>query len=138
MPYYYHSNTQPCWICCAIDDICKNFAKSQSPYPFFAHVQYCIDGTNTKAIQKIRKGKVQNEAICDPIIMEVESIIEKSSLKSRFIIVKGQLFWEDHKNLHNPPYGFEIYLVNVKTIKMIAHIFVAFSEKLNFTTVEIA
>ena len=27
----------------------------------------------------------------------------------------------------------EIYLVNVKTIRMIAHIFVAFSEKLNFT-----
>ena len=30
------------------------------------------------------------------------------------------------------PYGFEIYLVNVKTIRMIAQIFVAFSEKLNF------
>ena len=34
--------------------------------------------------------------------------------------------------MHNHPYGFEIYLVNVKTIKTIAHIFVAFSEKLNF------
>ena len=30
------------------------------------------------------------------------------------------------------PYGFDIYIVNVKTIRRIAHIFVAFSEKLNF------
>ena len=35
--------------------------------------------------------------------------------------------------MRNRPYGFEIYLVNVKTIKTIAQIFVAFSEKLNFT-----
>ena len=35
--------------------------------------------------------------------------------------------------MHNRPYGFEIYLVNVKTIRTIAQIFVAFSEKLNFT-----
>ena len=34
--------------------------------------------------------------------------------------------------MRNRPYGFEIYLVNVKTIRTIAHIFVAFSEKLNF------
>ena len=34
--------------------------------------------------------------------------------------------------MHNRPYGFEIYLVNVKTIRTIAHIFVIFSEKLNF------
>ena len=32
----------------------------------------------------------------------------------------------------NHPYDFEIYLVNVKTIRTIAQIFVAFSEKLNF------
>ena len=32
--------------------------------------------------------------------------------------------------------GFEIYLVDVKTMGMIAHIFVAFSEKLNFTNPE--
>ena len=30
------------------------------------------------------------------------------------------------------PYGFEIYLVNAKTMRTIAQIFVAFSEKLNF------
>ena len=30
------------------------------------------------------------------------------------------------------PYGFDIYLVNVKTIRQNAQIFVAFSEKLNF------
>ena len=29
-------------------------------------------------------------------------------------------------------YGFEIYFVNVKTMRTIAQIFVAFSEKLNF------
>ena len=45
---------------------------------------------------------------------------------------KVQLFWEGHKNVHNCPNGFEIYLVTVKTIRTIAHIFVAFSEKLNF------
>ena len=45
---------------------------------------------------------------------------------------KVQLFWEGHKNVRNRPYSFEIYLVNVKTIRTIAQIFVAFSEKLNF------
>ena len=34
--------------------------------------------------------------------------------------------------MRNRPYGFEIYLVNVKTIRTISQIFVAFSEKLNF------
>ena len=47
--------------------------------------------------------------------------------------IKVQLFWEGHKNLRNIPHGFDIYLVNVKTMRKIAQIFVAFSEKLNFT-----
>ena len=47
-------------------------------------------------------------------------------------IYKFQLFWEGHKSLRNLPYGFDIYLVNVKNIRQIALIFVAFSEKLNF------
>ena len=34
--------------------------------------------------------------------------------------------------MRNRPYGFEIYIVNVKTMGTIAQIFVAFSEKLNF------
>ena len=34
--------------------------------------------------------------------------------------------------MRSRPYGFEIYLVNVKTMRTIAQIFVAFSEKLNF------
>ena len=34
--------------------------------------------------------------------------------------------------MRNRPYGFEIYLVNIKTMRMIAQIFVAFSEKLKF------
>ena len=37
-----------------------------------------------------------------------------------------------HKNVGDRPFGFEIYLVTVKTMRTIAQIFVAFSEKLNF------
>ena len=40
-------------------------------------------------------------------------------------VFKVQLFWEGHK----------ICLVNVKTMRKIAQIFVAFSEKLNFITI---
>ena len=47
---------------------------------------------------------------------------------------KVQLFLEGHKNVRIRPYGFEIYLVNVKTMRMIVQIFVTFSEKLNFNT----
>ena len=36
---------------------------------------------------------------------------------------KVQLFWEGHKNVRNRPYGFEIDLVNVKTMRMIVQIF---------------
>ena len=60
----------------------------------------------------------------------------KLSLKQIAILIaiKVQLFWEDHKNLRNRPHVFDIYLVNVKTMRMIAQILVAFSEKLNFTS----
>ena len=34
--------------------------------------------------------------------------------------------------MRNLPHGFDIYLVNVKTIRQISQIFVASSEKLNF------
>ena len=39
-----------------------------------------------------------------------------------------------HKNLRNLPHGLDVYLgiVNVQTMRKIAQIFVAFSEKLNF------
>ena len=50
---------------------------------------------------------------------------------------KVQLFWEGHENVHNLPYGFKIYLVNVKTIRTILHIFVAFLEKLSFIHIHI-
>ena len=46
--------------------------------------------------------------------------------------IKVQLFWEGHKNLRNLPHGFDIYLVNVKTIRQIVQFFVALPEKLNF------
>ena len=45
---------------------------------------------------------------------------------------KVQLFWEDHKNLRTLDHGCDICLVNVKTMRKIVQIFVAFSEKLNF------
>ena len=45
---------------------------------------------------------------------------------------KVQLFWECHTNYRNLPHGIDIYLVNVKTMRAIAQIFVALSEKLNF------
>ena len=51
------------------------------------------------------------------------------------LVHKVQLFWEGHKNLQNLSYGFDIYLVNVKIIGQIVQIFLAFSEKLNFTWV---
>ena len=40
-----------------------------------------------------------------------------------------QLFWEGYKNLRNLPHGLDIYF---QTIRKIAQIFEAFSEKLNF------
>ena len=46
--------------------------------------------------------------------------------------IKVKFLWEGHKNVCNRPFGFEIYLVNVKTLRTIAQIFAAFSEKLNF------
>ena len=36
--------------------------------------------------------------------------------------------------MRNRPYGFEIYLVNVKNMRTIAQIFLAFSEKLNLNS----
>ena len=38
--------------------------------------------------------------------------------------------------MHNLAHDFEIYFVNVKTIRKIAQIFVTFSEKLNFKSIE--
>ena len=52
-------------------------------------------------------------------------------------MVKAQLFSEGHKNVLNRPYGFQIYLVNVKTIRKILQIFVAFPEKLTFKAFEV-
>ena len=47
-------------------------------------------------------------------------------------LIEVQLFWEGHKNFRHPSYGFDIYLLNVKTIRKIAQLFLAFSENLNF------
>ena len=48
-------------------------------------------------------------------------------------LFKGQIFWEVYKNLRNLPDCFEIFLVNVKTMRKIAKILVAFSEKQDFS-----
>ena len=54
-------------------------------------------------------------------------------LNLRIIILnKVQLFWEGHSNLRNFPHGLDIYLVDVQTMRKIAQIFVASTEKLNF------
>ena len=46
--------------------------------------------------------------------------------RTEFQVGEVQLFWE----------GFDIYLVNGKTTRKIAQIFVAFSEKLNFIGIQ--
>ena len=51
-------------------------------------------------------------------------------MKFHTFAIKVQLFWEGHKNLCILPRGLDISLVNVQTI---VQVFVAFSEKLNFT-----
>ena len=54
-------------------------------------------------------------------------------LKTFNSVSKVKLFWEAHKNMRHPPLGFSIYLVNFKTMRRMAQLFLAFSEKLNFT-----
>ena len=59
----------------------------------------------------------------------------------------AKIFWKSNRSflkfsfsekatkiLRNLPHGFDIYLVNVKTMRKIAQIFVAFSEKPNFNS----
>ena len=38
--------------------------------------------------------------------------------------------------MRHPPYGFDIYLVNVKTIRRMTQIILALSEKLNFNLIK--
>ena len=40
-----------------------------------------------------------------------QNLVSRENLALQF---KVQLFWEGHKNVRNRPYGFEIYLVNLK------------------------
>ena len=51
------------------------------------------------------------------------------------MVVKFSFSEKATKNVRNRPYGFEIYLVYLKTMRTIAQIFVAFTEKLNFTAI---
>ena len=63
-------------------------------------------------------------------------IVNNKYVSDNIHIGKVQLFWEGYKNLRHPPYGFDVYLINVKTIRRRAQFFVAFSERLNFTYLE--
>ena len=65
-------------------------------------------------------------------------IDDRGDIRLEWEKIKVQLFWEGHKNVSNRPYGFEIYLVNVKTKRTIVQTFEDFSEKLNFIRISIA
>ena len=68
-------------------------------------------------------------------IFTVLKLLYDSSVRPfKWLLGKVQLFWKGHINLPNLPYDFDIYLVNIKTIRLIAQILVAFSEKLNFNS----
>ena len=54
---------------------------------------------------------------------------------SYLVYCKVQIFLEGRKNLRNLLHGFDIYLVNVKTMKKIAQIFMAFSKKLYYQVI---
>ena len=74
--------------------------------------------------------KKQEDKILVPSINST-SICSTRCKISSMMYLKVQLFWESHKNLRNLPHGLDIHLV--KSMRKIAPIFVAFSEKLNFT-----
>jgi hypothetical protein len=70
-----------------------------------------------------RSPKILNKTNVHKLFELVEKVI--------FFFIKVQLFCEGLKNLLNRPNDFDVYLL-VKISMMIEHIFVAFSEKLNF------
>ena len=47
------------------------------------------------------------------------------------LVIKIQLLWGGHTNLRNLPHGFDIWLVDVNTMRMIAQIFVPFNKRPN-------
>ena len=75
----------------------------------------------SKEINKLSKSVQLNQSllITDCFSLEIQCLDKK-------IVRKVQLFWEDQKHVHTCPYGFEIYLVNIKTMMLIAHIFPIF------------
>ena len=73
----------------------------------------------------------------EKIIFEIHSsnsfyYIERRTLVQNYKFSKIQLFWEGHKNLTQSSSRFWHYLVTLKPWGRLQHIFVAFSEKLNF------
>ena len=63
----------------------------------------------------------------------IGSLKNKNVFEWIIFYFKVQLFWEVHKNLRNLPHGLNGYLVDVQTMRKIVQIYLAFSEKLNFT-----
>ena len=84
-------------------------------------------------LEKICLQTITRSAACyQPRWLEPKNKIKNSYETLHYRVGRVQLFWESHKNMLNRPYDFDIYLVNVKTMRTIVLILVAFSEKLNF------
>ena len=72
-------------------------------------------------------------AVMQALYNKVVFVLVLCNISRCSYFIKVQLFWESHKNLRHPPYDFDIYLVNGKTIfKVDGAIFLAFLERLNF------
>ena len=101
--------------------------KSRLPSLWFSHVLFCQIFSSSS---KVALTKLLEFFLYISTYFPYHSPINKH--KFQILFQKVQLFWEGYKNVRNCPNGFEIYLANVETIRTIAHIFLAFSEKLNF------
>ena len=86
-------------------------------------IYYIRGGSKPKyQMLSVCKNKINALTFAQRLMAQTFKVLEiKSCVWGMF---KVQLFWEGHKNLHN--------FVNVKTMRKIAQIFEAFSEKLNF------
>ena len=87
-------------------------------------LQLCSTRARLKRERTYNNKPSKSQKVRSTLLM---NIIRRTSHKDG----KVQLFWEDRKNMRNRPGGFD--MVNVKNIRTIAQIFVAFSGKLNFT-----
>ena len=86
-------------------------------------IYYIRGGSKPKyQMLSVCKNKINALTFAQRLMAKTFKILEIKSCG--WGLFKVQHFWEAHKNLHN--------FVNVKTMRKIAEIFEAFSEKLNF------